>query len=449
VVYVWFDALINYASAVGLGTNEEMLTQWWPADLHVIGKDITRFHAVIWPAMLMAADLPLPRQIFGHGFMTKDGQRMSKSNPGTIIDPADAAARLGADPLRLFLTKEIVFGNDGDFSWGRFEEKYNVDLANNFGNLVNRVTAMAERYRQGRLVATPPGEALASAASTLVRGYIAAMDELSLDVGCQTAFRLVDATNEYIAASAPWALAKTGQDAALDQVLWTASEGLRVATVLLSPVMPESCRTILGRLGVPVTDAATLRLDRDAVIHTSGARTATRADALWPRLEPGAATSSIVTKETAVSDAPKDIPGTQTAPAPSAAPSATRAPAAAPAAPPATSSAADERLSIDEFMKIDLRVARVLTAERVPNSKKLMKLSVDLGAEQRTIVAGIAEAYEADALVGRTIAIVANLKPAKLMGIESNGMVLAASAGDGRPVLIGFEAPPPPGTRIR
>jgi methionyl-tRNA synthetase len=441
VVYVWFDALINYASAVGLGTDEAMLAEWWPADLHVIGKDITRFHAVIWPAMLMAAGLPLPRRIFGHGFMTKDGQRMSKSNPGTIIDPAEAAARLGADPLRLFLTKEIVFGNDGDFSWGRFEEKYNVDLANNFGNLVNRVTAMVERYRQGRLAAAPLGETLASTAAVLVRGYATAMDELSLDVGCQTAFRLVDATNEYIAASEPWALAKAGQDAALDQVLWTASEGLRVATVLLSPVMPESCRTILGRLGVPVTDIAALRLDRDGVMQTSGARAVTRADALWPRLETSAATSSIAPKETAVSEAPKDISGTQTAPP---APAQPPAPAPAAAAP-----AGDTRLSIDEFMKIDLRVARVLAAERVPNSKKLMKLSVDLGTEQRTIVAGIAEAYESDALVGRTIAIVANLKPAKLMGIESNGMVLAASAEGGRPLLVGFDAPPPPGTRIR
>jgi methionyl-tRNA synthetase len=442
VVYVWFDALINYASAVGLGTDEAMLARWWPADLHVIGKDITRFHAVIWPAMLMAAGLPLPRRIFGHGFMTKDGQRMSKSNPGTIIDPAAAAARLGADPLRLFLTKEIVFGNDGDFSWARLEEKYNVDLANNFGNLVNRVTAMAERYRGGRLVATPLGESLARTATALTHAYTTAMDELSLDVACQTAFRLVDATNEYIASSEPWALAKAGNNAELDRVLWTASEGLRVATVLLSPVMPGSCVVILGRLGVAGKNVSELRLDRDGVMQTTGERQMTRADALWPRLETSAANGSISTKEiTVVSEAPKDIPGTPAVPV---APSTAPAPAAE--TPAAT---ADTRLSIDEFMKIDLRVAQVLTAERVPNSKKLMKLSVDLGTETRTIVAGIAEAYEADALVGRRIAIVANLKPAKLMGIESNGMVLAASADGGRPILLDFEQPPAPGTRIR
>jgi methionyl-tRNA synthetase len=440
VVYVWFDALINYASAVGLGTDDEQLARWWPADLHVIGKDITRFHAVIWPAMLMAAGLPLPRHIFGHGFMTKDGQRMSKSIPGTIIDPTEAAARLGADPLRLFLTKEIVFGNDGDFSWERFEEKYNVDLANNFGNLVNRVTAMAERYRQGRLTATPLGTALATTAATLTGTYTKAMDELALDAACQAAFRLVDATNEYIASSEPWALAKAGKDADLDQVLWTAAEGLRVATVLLSPVMPGSCKAILGRLGVSVADVSALRLDRDGVMQTTGTRTLTRGEAMWPRLETGSGTGSVSMKESVVSEAPKDIPVTPAVPTPPVAP----APAAAP---PAT--AADTRLSIDEFMKIDLRVALVLSAERVPNSKKLMKLSVDLGTETRTIVAGIAEAYEADALVGRRIAIVANLKPAKLMGIESNGMVLAASAEGGRPILLDFEQPPAPGTRIR
>jgi methionyl-tRNA synthetase len=441
VVYVWFDALINYASAVGFGTDEALFGQWWPADLHVIGKDITRFHAVIWPAMLMAAGLPLPARIFGHGFMTKDGQRMSKSNPGTIIDPAEAAARFGPDPLRLFLAKEIVFGSDGDFSWSRLEEKYNVDLANNLGNLVNRVTAMAERYRQGRLVAAPLGEKLTTAAESLTRNYAQAMDALSLDVACQTAFRLVDATNEYIASSEPWALAKAGHEAALDQVLWTAAEATRVAAVLLSPVMPGSAETILARLDAPARRVADLRWPADAVLLTSGQRQVTKGDALWPRVEAAPSRPVTVTpKETVVSDTPAVPPPVPAASEPAAAP-------AAPAAPPAPT--VDSRLSIDEFMKVDLRVAKVVTAERVPNSKKLMRLSVDLGTETRTIVAGIAEAYEADALVGRTIVIVANLKPAKLMGIESNGMVLAASDAQGRPALIGFDQPPAPGSKIK
>ena len=276
------------------------------------------------------------------------------------------------------------------------------------------------------------------------------MDALQLDVACQSAFRLVDATNEYIAASAPWALAKAGQDDALDRVLWNASEGLRVAAVLLSPVMPASCRTILARLGTPVADVGDLRLERDAQVHVSGTRQLTRADALWPRLEADAAAAPISTKtkETPVSDAPKDVATTPTVPAaPAASPAAARVPAPPPAAAPVEGT--DTRLSIDEFMKVDLRVAQVLTAERVPKSKKLVKLSVDLGSETRTIVAGIGEAYEPEALVGRRIAIVANLKPAKLMGIESNGMVLAASAEGNRPILIDFAEPPASGTRIR
>lgn len=442
VVYVWFDALINYASAVGYGSDPALFEQWWPADLHVIGKDITRFHAVIWPAMLMAANLPLPKRIFGHGFMTKDGQRMSKSNPGTIIDPAVAAARFGPDPLRLYLTKEIVFGSDGDFSWTRFEEKYNVDLANNLGNLVNRVTAMAERYRHGQLAAAPLGTRLAETTATLTRAYTAAMDNLALDEACQAAFRLVDATNEYIAASEPWALAKAGRESSLDEVLWTAAEGTRLAAVLLSPVMPGSCERILERLGASARRISDLRWSHDAALLTSGSRHLTKGDALWPRFD-GEASSpvSLNTKESVVTDTPAQptpVPAITPAPTPSPLPAAGPGP-----------TAADTRLSIDEFMKIDLRVAKVLAAERVPNSKKLMKLSVDLGTETRTIVAGIAEAYEADALIGRTIVIVANLKPAKLMGIESNGMVLAASDAEGKPTLIGFDQPPAPGSKIK
>lgn len=440
VVYVWFDALINYASAVGMGTDTAMFETWWPADLHVIGKDITRFHAVIWPAMLMAAGLPLPRRIFGHGFMTKDGQRMSKSNPGTIIDPAAAAARLGADPLRLYLTKEIVFGSDGDFTWERFEERYNVDLANNLGNLVSRLTSMVERYRGSTLKATACDPALAGQVASAVAQYVEAMDQLALDRACHEAFRIIDATNGYIAASEPWVLAKGEDPGPLDRVLWTAAEALRVAAVLLSPVMPGSSRAILERLGVEVPDVSALRIDRDVAMQTSGGRRIRKGPALWPRLDRAVEPAPVVitSKETVVSEAPKDVPVTPAAPAPAG------PPAPAPAAP-----AADTRLSIDEFMKVDLRVAQILTAERVANSKKLMKLSVDLGTETRTIVAGIAEAYEADALVGRRVAIVANLKPAKLMGIESNGMILAASADGGRPILIDFEQPPAPGTRIR
>jgi methionyl-tRNA synthetase len=362
------------------------------------------------------------------------GQKMSKSL-GTVLDPLEAADRFGPDPLRLYLMKEIVFGGDGDFTWDRFEEKYNVDLANNLGNLVNRVTAMAERYRQGRLPASPPDNRMASGAAAACAAYASAMDELAIDRACQEAFRLIDSANEYIAASEPWALAKRDEAAALDRVLWTSSEALRVATVLLSPVMPASCTEILRRLGVD-TAGGDLRLDRDGAIRSSGERTLRREAALWPRLEPASTPEVALNKETNVTDQPNQVP-VPDQPAP-AAPGATQA-----------TTAPEARITLDEFMKIQLRVAKVVAAERVPNSKKLIKLQVDLGTEQRTLVAGIAEAYEADALVGKHVAIVANLQPARLMGIESNGMVLAASPDGGKPILVTFDQPPPLGARVR
>ncbi len=435
VVYVWYDALINYAAAVGYGTDDDMFREWWPADLHLVGKDITRFHCVVWPAMLMSAGLELPRQVYGHGFVLTRGQKMSKSL-GTVLDPLEAASRFGPDPLRLYLMKEIVFGSDGDFTWDRFEEKYNVDLANNLGNLVSRITAMAERYRRGRLRAVAPADRVAALVDARVRDYLEAMNGLALDAGVGAAFAIVDGTNEYIAASEPWTLARADEtQAELDQVLWSAAEGLRMAAVMLAPVIPGSAAEILRRLGVTEAFARAPRFDRDLTLVASGERTLTRADALWPRLEEASAPATIHPKETVVTDQPKPDPSSV-------------APAPVPAA-VEPSTPRDERISIDEFMKIDLRVARIVSAERVPNSRKLMKLAIDLGTEQRTIVAGIAEAYEAETLVGRHVAIVANLKPAKLMGIESNGMVLAASPDGGKPILVAFDEAPAPGTRVR
>jgi len=444
VVYVWFDALINYASAVGLGRDEAMFAKWWPADLHVIGKDITRFHAVIWPAMLMAAKLPLPRAIFGHGFMTLRGQRMSKTL-GTIVDPIALADRFGPaghDPLRLYLVKEIVFGGDGDFSFERYDERYNADLANNLGNLVSRVSAMAGRYRKGAVRPTGAGaDQLVRLAEAVVTDYRQAMDSLALNEGAAAAFRLIDATNEYIAATAPWNLAKDpASEDRLTQVLFDAAEAIRLAAVLLEPIMPTSCTEILRRVGAQTQG---LNLDRDGRWRAEGERALVQEGPLWPRKEQSTVTDHPTKPEGVppAAGAPALVPETPLkAPDPAAVPG-------APGVPPASATA--DRISIEDFMKVELRVAKVLAAERVPKSNKLLKLQVDGGTEHRTIVAGIAEAYEPETLVGKTVVIVFNLKPAKLMGVESNGMVLAASPDGGKPIVVTFENPPAPGTRVR
>jgi methionyl-tRNA synthetase len=528
VIYVWVDALINYITAVGYGTNDELFRTWWPANLHVIGKDITRFHSVIWPAMLMSAGLPVATQVFGHGWVHLKGEKMSKSL-GTAIDPLDAAQRFGADPLRLYLVKEIAFGSDGDFTWERFEDRYNVDLANNLGNLVSRVAAMAEKYRGGTLSPTAAGPGrLAGVAAQSLADYRRDMDAFALEGGAAAAFRIVDAANEYIASTEPWALARDAAKAdQLSQVLFDVAEAVRIAAILLLPVMPGSAAEILRRVG-ETTPAERIRL-HDAEWRTAGDRTVVKAVALWPRTETtitvdagdtraAAPSASVTTTPRKGSKSLEEknglgatAPATPTDPAPSSAPAAgdagatagkpasaaaagdagatagkpasaaaagnAGAPAGKPASavagtdagatagkpaasvpgggtadkatPAAAVPATDNKISIDDFMKIDLRVARVLTAEKVPNSRKLLKMTIDVGTEQRTLVAGISEAYEPEQLVGRTIVMVFNLKPAKLMGIESNGMVLAASPDGGKPTLVGFDQEMAPGTRVR
>ena len=472
VVYVWVDALINYISAVGFGHDDALCEKWWPADLHVIGKDITRFHCVIWPAMLMSAGLPLPRQVFGHGWVHWQGQKMSKSL-GTVVDPLEAADRLGPDPLRLYLTKGITYGQDGDFTWERFEERYNVDLANNFGNLVSRLASMAHRYRDGRLV-TPTGEPgpLAARATSVVAAYSAAMERFAIHDGASSAFDLIDATNEFIADVQPWSVAKDPARAdELDRQLFDIREAIRIAALLLLPFMPQSCAEVLRRIG-ETREVSGLRLDEDgswtktSKTTTTGDRMVAKGDPLWPRIdtdtEKGPASPKPQTtgasradradrtdkmteeSKTTNEDVSASAAATEGAPAP-AIQSTSEAPKAAPA-PDDT-----PKISIDEFFKIELRVGRVISAEAVPKSRKLIKIQLDTGDGQRQVLAGLLGSYEPESLIGRTVVFVANLKPAKLAGLESNGMILAASGPDGgKPVLLTVEDPEAagPGSKV-
>ena len=453
VVYVWFDALINYIAAVGFGTDDQRFAQWWPADLHVVGKDITRFHAVVWPAMLMSAGLELPRRVFGHGWVNWQGQRMSKSL-GTSVDPLEAADRLGPDPLRLYLVKEIAYGQDGDFTWERFEERYNVDLANNLGNLVNRVAAMVHKYRQGRVSPVPGATSeLAVKTAGLVERYRTALDDYELHTGVAVAFELVDATNEFIARSEPWAMAKDpDRRHDLDQALFDMAESVRVAALLLWPVMPSSAAEIWHRMGATpsITDA---RLDT-AVRWQTAARQIIMGPPLWPRIEDRVVAASKRGVKTGAEEAgPKGATTVMTDEIETAAAQEPATPATTPStdAVAPTPPPEEPRVSFDEFMKVQLRVAKVLAARAVPKSKKLLEVTVDDGSGERTLVAGIARAYAPDSLVGRSVVIVANLEKAKLMGIESNGMILAATDPDGQPVLLGVDDPvaAPPGSRVR
>jgi len=441
VMYVWFDALTNYLTVLGFGSEDESrVARFWPAVTHLVGKEIVRQHALYWPAFLMSAGIAPPRRVIAHGWWLMGGAKMSKSI-GNVARYQDYTKVFGVDALRYFVMREMPLGQDANFSDEGMLNRFNADLANDLGNVVSRTTTMIERYCDGQVPA-PSGsdDTLDGGLETTIANTIQAVrehfDGFQITMALQVTWELIRSMNQYIVQREPWSLAKR-PDARpkLEATLYHAADALRVTAALVDPVMPEAAARIRRMLGVPQEPWTGLKPGTLA----SGTRLGA-IEPLFPRIEK---TLEELRAMAATDDANPEVEKPIGGAGESAAPGATQAVGAG------ATPAEDSRISIDEFMKVELRVAKVLEAEAVPKSKKLVKLRVDVGTEQRTIVAGIAEAYQPEQLVGRTIAIVFNLKPAKLMGIESNGMVLAASVDGGRPILVSFEEPVAPGARVR
>lgn len=433
VVYVWFDALSNYLTAGGVGPGGIAPGNPWPADQHFIGKDIIRFHAVYWPAFLMSAGVELPKQVFGHGWWTVEGQKMSKSL-GNAVDPHWLIEEYGVDAIRYFLLREIPFGADGDFSHRALIDRINSDLANDLGNLLHRTLSMVKRYREGRVRRARGGEGEAESnlnylAREAVERYVRHMEATNFQEALKAAWGVIAAANKYLDSSAPWALAKEKKLERLDTVLYYAAASARLAAVLASPVMPGTAEKMARQLNLPegwLTGTFTHLTALEALPDSLDTKLG---QPIFPRIE-----------EDARAEIERKVAERIAEGGAAAAPSA--------GGEPAQDGGGENLVSLGEFRKLDLRAARVVAAEAVPKSKNLLKLQVTLGGPPRTIVAGIARHYAPEALVGKTIILVANLEPAKLMGIESQGMLLAARDGE-RLLLAGVEGGVSPGAKIQ
>jgi methionyl-tRNA synthetase len=420
VVYVWLDALANYITALGFGSaDDRWYREFWDHPgaerVHVIGKDILRFHAVYWPAFLLSAGLPLPTTVWAHGWWLRDAKKVSKS-VGNVVRPDQLVADFGPDALRYFLMREMAFGQDASFSDEAFLTRYNADLANDLGNTVSRVAALCRQS----FGATPnelcADNEVAQAFAGAEVEWRAAMGECQFNRALEAVWKFLAAVNGYVVAREPWKIRKEEGAASprLHRVLYASAEGVRLAAVMLSPFVPATSRRIFAAFALPPEDP---HADDLVWGRLPLNRPMPESPALFPRAD---AAVYFKEKEPSMSEQPL-------APAP-----------------------ADDRIGIEDFQKVRLRTAKIIAAERVPKSNKLMKLQVDLGDEQRQIVAGIAAQYEPEALLGRHVVVVANLKPAKLMGVESNGMVLAASVGEaGAPVLLDVPADVPPGSKVK
>ena len=410
IVYVWIEALMNYITALGYETESECYRAFWPANVHIMAKDITRFHALIWPAMLMAVDLPLPKQVVAHGWLTKDGEALSKTR-GIVIDMDTDIETYGLDAFRYYLLREFSFGNDGDYRPARLHARYNADLANDLGNLLNRVLGLLNKNFDGIPEPTTPGEfddeikQMAQITADKLDEHIKAF---AFDAGLETIWEFVRRINRYVQQTQVWTLAKPETKPRMGTILYNCLEALRFISVLISPVIPETAEKIQKQIGLAEFDTLA-EWGRLPV-----GLTVSRGEPIFPRID---------TKKEK-----QPQPKAATKPNQKQAPKTTGL------------------VSFADFQKLELRVARVLTAEPVEGADRLLKLQVDLGTEKRQVVAGIAEHYTPDALVGKQVIVVANLEPATIRGIESQGMILAGS-GDSV-VLATLETEMPLGTQV-
>ena len=431
VVYVWLDALTNYITGIGYepdGESTDQFKKLWPADLHLIGKDIIRFHTIYWPIFLMALDLPLPKQVFGHPWLLMNEGKMSKSK-GNVMYAHDLVKLFGVDAVRYFLIHEMPFDSDGNCTYELLVERLNADLANTLGNLVNRTVAMSNKYFSGVVERTGAREAvdeeLKETATAAVGKVTARMDELRVADAITEIFNLFKRCNKYIDETAPWTLAKDPAKAdRLKEVLYNLTESITIGASLLAPFLPDTAAKILAELNANPRPFDGLT---DFGLYPSGNKVAEKPEILFARLDLKEVLDKVGVKE--------EAPETPAAPAEP----------EKPALPPIK-----EEISYDDFMKVDLRLAKVLACEEVKKSKKLLKLTLDVGGEERTVVSGIKKWYAPQDLVGKTVVLVANLKPATLCGVESRGMVLAVSdPADENLALIGPSADMPSGYVVR